>query len=222
MKPIACIYTDFPDKFGVPRQSGLIEELTGKIVFENQFRNPQAIRGIEEFSHLWLLWEFSRNKRAAWSPTVRPPRLGGNKRIGVFATRSPFRPNPIGLSCVRLLNVKIENQGPVLYVAGADLVDQTPIFDIKPYIPFTDCHPEATEGYTAHTRLHTLQVTVDSALLEQLPHNKQTALLKILAEDPRPAYIDDPEREYGITFAGFNIRFCVAEKQLTITNIEPC
>lgn len=220
MKPIAHIYTDFPDKFGIPRQSGLIDELVGKIVFEKDYRDPQAFRGLEQFSHIWLIWEFSENKRDTWSPTVRPPRLGGNTRMGVFATRSPFRPNPIGLSCVGLKQIAFESDGPVLYVSGADLMDGTPIYDIKPYIPLTDCHADATEGYTKETKLHYLQVTCDPALLEQIPKEKQVALLKTLEQDPRPAYIDDPTREYGVFFGNQNITFTVDGDRLTVTGIE--
>lgn len=220
MKPIAHIYTDFPDKFGIPRQSGLIDELVGKIVFEKEYRDPSALKGLEQFSHIWLIWEFSEAKRDTWSPTVRPPRLGGNKRMGVFATRSPFRPNPIGLSSVKLKEIVTESEGSVLYVTGADLMNGTPIFDIKPYIPLSDCHPEASEGYTRETKLHLLQVECDEALLAEIPEDKQTALLKTLAQDPRPAYLDDPTREYGITFGKHNVKFKVAEDVLTVTKIE--
>ncbi len=220
MKPIAHIFTDFPDKFGIPRQSGLIDELVGKIVFEKEYRDPSALKGLEQFSHLWLIWEFSEAKRDTWSPTVRPPRLGGNKRMGVFATRSPFRPNPIGLSSVKLKEIAIEAQGPVLYVTGADLMNGTPIFDIKPYIPLSDCHPDASEGYTSETKLHLLQVECEENLLAVIPKEKQTALLKTLAQDPRPAYLDDPNREYGITFGKHNIKFKVANDVLTVTKIE--
>ena len=220
MKPIAHIYTDFPDKFGIPRQSGLIDELVGKIVFEKEYRDPSALKGLEQFSHIWLIWEFSEAKRDTWSPTVRPPRLGGNKRMGVFATRSPFRPNPIGLSSVKLKEIVTESEGSVLYVTGADLMNGTPIFDIKPYIPLSDCHPDASEGYTRETKLHLLQVECDEALLAEIPEDKQTALLKTLAQDPRPAYLDDPTREYGITFGKHNIKFKVAEDVLTVTKIE--
>lgn len=220
MKPIAHIYTDFPDKFGIPRQSGLIDELVGKIVFEKEYRDPSALKGLEQFSHIWLIWEFSQAKRDTWSPTVRPPRLGGNKRMGVFATRSPFRPNPIGLSSVKLKEIAIEKEGPVLYVTGADLMNGTPIFDIKPYIPLSDCHPDASEGYTGETKLHLLQVECKEELLAEIPQEKQTALLKTLAQDPRPAYLDDPTREYGIAFGKHNIKFKVADDVLTITKIE--
>ncbi len=220
MKPIAHIFTDFPDKFGIPRQSGLIDELVGKIVFEKEYRDPSALKGLEQFSHIWLIWEFSEAKRDRWSPTVRPPRLGGNKRMGVFATRSPFRPNPIGLSSVKLKEIIVEAEGPVLYVTGADLMNGTPIYDIKPYIPLSDCHPDASEGYTSETKLHLLQVECDETLLAKIPKEKQTALLKTLAQDPRPAYLDDPTREYGITFGKHNIKFKVADDVLTVTKIE--
>ncbi len=220
MKPIAHILTDFPTKFGIPRQSGLIDELIGKIVFEKEYRDPQALRGLESFSHLWLLWEFSENKREGWSPTVRPPRLGGNKRVGVFATRSPFRPNPIGLSCVKLVAIKNEEEGTVLYVSGADLMNGTPIYDIKPYIPLTDCRTDATEGYTAQTKTHFLQVEFPESLLKQVPKDKQPALIQVLEQDPRPSYIDDPLREYGVFFGTQNIRFTVKENTLTVTKVE--
>ncbi|MBR3844040.1 MAG: tRNA (N6-threonylcarbamoyladenosine(37)-N6)-methyltransferase TrmO [Clostridia bacterium] len=220
MKPIAHISTDFPDKFGIPRQSGLIDELVGKIIFEKEFRDPSALKGLEQFSHIWLIWEFSEAKRETWSPTVRPPRLGGNKRMGVFATRSPFRPNPVGLSSVKLKEIKMEEQGPVLYVTGADLMDGTPIYDIKPYIPLSDCHPNASEGYTKETKLHFLHVKCEQTLLDYIPQGKQTALLKTLEQDPRPAYLDDPEREYGITFAGYNVKFKVNNELLTVTEIK--
>ena len=220
MKPIAHIVTDFPTKFGIPRQSGLIDELMGKVVFQKEYRDPQALRGLEEFSHLWLLWEFSENKRDGWSPTVRPPRLGGNKRVGVFATRSPFRPNPIGLSCVKLVAIKAEEEGTVLYVSGADLMNGTPIYDIKPYIPLTDCRVDATEGYTAQTKTHFLQVDFPEELLQQVPENKRSPLIRVLEQDPRPSYIDDPQREYGVFFGTQNIRFTVKENTLTVTKVE--
>ena len=219
MKPIARIHTDFADKFGVPRQSGLVEECLATITFEKEYRIPEAIRGLDQFSHIWLIWDFSFSHRENWSPTVRPPKLGGNTRLGVFATRSPFRPNPIGLSAVRLIGTEITNQGPVLTVAGADLVDGTPIFDIKPYIPFTDCRPEATEGYTRETYGHTLQVIIPETMQNKIPAKHLTALTGVLAQDPRPGYSDDPLRVYGITFAGMNVRFTVEEDRLTVTEI---
>ena len=220
MKIIAHIQTDFPDKFGIPRQSGIIEELKGKIVFEPEYRRAEAVRGLEEFSHIWLLWEFSKIGERQWSATVRPPRLGGNKRIGVFATRSPFRPNNIGLSCVRLTGIEEDKkQGIVLHVQGADLMDGTPIYDIKPYIPFTDCHPEASEGYTRETKAHKLTV---EELLEIYPPEKREAVIKILELDPRPAYIQDSERIYGMSYAGFDIQFQVDGERLTVIKIFSC
>lgn len=220
MKIIARIQTDFPDKFGIPRQSGLVQELQGKIVFEPEFRSPEAVRGLDAFSHIWLLWQFSKAHKARWSPTVRPPRLGGDKRVGVFATRSPFRPNDIGLSSVRLQRVEIDSHdGPVLYVAGADLVDGTPIYDIKPYLPYVDCHPDATEGYTGQTRLHQLQVEFPAELLARYPQDKQAAIVHVLEQDPRPAYINDPERIYGLSFAGYDVKFKVDGERLIVCDV---
>ncbi len=220
MKIIARIQTDFPDKFGIPRQSGLVQELQGKIVFEPEFRSPEAVRGLEAFSHIWLLWQFSKAHKAQWSPTVRPPRLGGDKRVGVFATRSPFRPNDIGLSSVRLQRVEIDSHdGPVLYVSGADLVDGTPIYDIKPYLPYVDCHPDATEGYTSQTRLHQLQVEFPAELLARYPQDKQAAIVHVLEQDPRPAYINDPERIYGLSFAGYDVKFKVEGERLVVCDV---
>ncbi len=220
MKTIATIHTDFASKFGIPRQSGLVDSLTARIVFEEPYRVPEAVRGLEDFSHIWLVWQFSEAVRDDWSPTVRPPMLGGNTRMGVFATRSPFRPNPIGLSCVRLL--KIEHSptlGPVLHVAGADLMDGTPLYDIKPYLAYTDSHPDATGGFTAHTLDRTVQVRCPASLLEKIPHEKQQTLLDILAADPRPTYQHDPTRLYGFGFAGFEIKFTVDDQTLTVTDI---
>lgn len=223
MKIIAHIQTDFPDKFGIPRQSGIIEELKGKIVFEPEYRRAEAVRGLEEFSHIWLLWEFSKIGERQWSATVRPPRLGGNKRIGVFATRSPFRPNNIGLSCVRLTRIEEDKkQGIVLHVQGADLMDGTPIYDIKPYIPFTDCHPEASEGYTREARAHKLTVDFPKELLELYPTEKREAVIEILELDPRPAYIQDSERIYGMSYAGLDIQFQVDGERLTVIKILSC
>lgn len=220
MKIIAHIRTDFPDKFGIPRQSGLVEALEGTVVFEPEYRNPEALRGLEEFSHIWLLWQFSRSHRENWSATVKPPRLGGKKRMGVFATRSPFRPNDIGLSCVRLKAIETdEHLGPVLLVSGADLMDKTPIYDIKPYIPFTDCHPEAAEGYTKETRSHELLVEFPRELLSRYPEGKREAVKGVLAQDPRPAYVQDPERIYGVTFGGFDVKFRVVGDQLTVQDV---
>ena len=210
MKVIGHIRTDFPSKFGIPRQSGLIDGLKGKIILEPEYRNPQVYKGIEEFSHIWLLWEFSEAKKEHWSATVKPPRLGGKKRMGVFATRAPFRPNNIGLSCVKLDRVEQdEKDGPVLWVAGVDLLDGTPIYDIKPYIPLTDCHPEASEGYTRETKIHELKVEFPEELLNQYPEEKRQAVLGILVQDPRPTYFQDPERVYGVPFAGFDVKFRV-------------
>ncbi len=220
MKIIARIQTDFPDKFGIPRQSGLVQELQGKIVFEPEFRSPEAVRGLDAFSHIWLLWQFSKAQKAQWSPTVLSPRLGGDKRVGVFATRSPFRPNDIGLSSVRLQRVVIDSHdGPVLYVSGADLVDGTPIYDIKPYLPYVDCHPDATEGYTSQTRLHQLQVEFPAELLARYPQDKQAAIVHVLEQDPRPAYINDPERIYGLSFAGYDVKFKVEGDRLVVCDV---
>ncbi len=218
---IARMKSDFPSKFGIPRQSGLIEELRSTVVFEPEFRNTDALRGIEDFSHLWLIWQFSEAVRTGWSPTVRPPRLGGNARMGVFATRSPFRPNNLGLSSVRLLGVEnTAEYGTVLHVGGADLMDGTPIFDIKPYIPYGDCHPEATGGFTDTAGDFLLQVDFPAALLEKLPPGKREAAMGVLSHDPRPSYQKDPDRIYGLSFAGCDIRFQVQEKQLTVLAVE--
>ena len=221
MKVIGHIRTDFPSKFGIPRQSGLIDSLKGKIVLEPEYRNPQVYKGIEEFSHIWLLWEFSEAKKEHWSATVKPPRLGGKKRMGVFATRAPFRPNNIGLSCVKLDRVEQdEKDGPVLWVAGVDLLDGTPIYDIKPYIPLTDCHPEASEGYTRETKIHELKVEFPEELLNQYPEEKRQAVLGILAQDPRPTYFQDRERVYGVPFAGFDVKFRVDGDLLIVCGLE--
>lgn len=219
--PIARMRSDFPDKFGIPRQSGLVKELTSTIVFEPEFRNGDALRGIEGFSHLWIIWKFSEAVRKGWSPTVRPPRLGGNTRMGVFATRSPFRPNSLGLSCVELLKVeRTADRGTVLHVAGADLMDGTPIFDIKPYIPYGDCRPEAVGGFADTADGFLLKVDFPPALLAKLPEEKRKAAVGVLSHDPRPSYQHDPDRVYGFTFAGCNIRFTVAEDVLTVTAVE--
>lgn len=220
MKIIAHIRTDFPSKFGIPRQSGLVESLEGRIIFEPEYRNPEAVRGLEEFSHIWLIWKFSRSEKENWSATVKPPRLGGKKRMGVFATRSPFRPNDIGLSSVRLKRIEMdENLGPVLIVAGADLLDGTPIYDIKPYIPFADCHPDATEGYTKDTKEHLLQVEFPQELLEYYPEEKRQAVIGVLAQDPRPAYVMDPDRIYGVSFAGCDVKFRVNGDTLMVCDV---
>lgn len=219
--PIARMHSDFATKFGIPRQSGLVEELRSTIVFEPEFRNDDALRGISEFSHLWIIWQFSEAVRQGWSPTVRPPRLGGNTRMGVFATRSPFRPNNLGLSCVQLLGVEhTQEYGTVLRVGGADLMDGTPIFDIKPYIPYGDCKPEATGGFTDRTGDFLLQVEFPPALLEKLPEDKRQAAIGVLSHDPRPTYQRSPERVYGLSFAGCNIRFAVSENLLTVLEVE--
>ena len=218
---IARMRSDFATKFGIPRQSGLVEELRSTIVFEPEFRNPDALRGIEGFSHLWIIWQFSEAVRQGWSPTVRPPRLGGNTRLGVFATRSPFRPNNLGLSSVRLLEVEHTAEfGTVLHVGGADLMDGTPIFDIKPYIPYGDCHPDATGGFTDTAGEFLLTVEFPEHLLSLLPEDKRSAALGVLSHDPRPSYQRKPDRVYGLTFAGFDIRFQVKEDTLTVVDVK--
>ena len=221
IKPIAHIECDFPEKFGVPRQSGLIDSLAAKIVFEPEYRDPNAFKGIEEYSHLWLIWQFSLSESGkAWSPTVRPPRLGGNKRMGVFATRSPFRPNPLGLSSVKLLSLENDAAlGPVLMVSGADLVNGTPIYDIKPYLSFTDSHPEAVCGFADSTKEYSIEVSVSDKLLERVAPEKRDALIEILKSDPRPAYQNDSERIYGFTFSEYEIKFSVADDILRVTDI---
>ena len=219
---IARMHSDFATKFGIPRQSGLVEELRSTIVFEPEYRNADALRGIEDFSHLWLIWQFSEAVRIGWSPTVRPPRLGGNTRMGVFATRSPFRPNNLGLSSVRLLGVEhTEEFGTVLHVGGADLMDGTPIFDIKPYIPYADCHADATGGFTDTAGDFLLEVDFPPDLLERLPQEKRDAAVGVLSHDPRPSYQRSPERLYGLTFAGFDIRFRVQGSTLTVLEVHP-
>ena len=221
MKIIARIRTDFPEKFGIPRQAGLVPELVAKIVFEPEFRDPNALRGIEDWSHLWLIWQFSEAIREDWSPTVRPPRLGGNERVGVFATRSPFRPNPIGLSSVRLESVKTEDGlGTVLYVSGADLMDGTPIYDIKPYLAYTDSHPDASGGFAAEVFGHSLEVDFPAELLERLPEEKRGAAIGMLSNDPRPAVQHDPERIYGLQFAGVEIKFRVDCNKLFVVDVK--
>ena len=220
MKAVAHIRSEFPAKFGIPRQAGLVEELRATVVFDPAYRDPEALRGLEGFSHIWLIWEFSEAVRDTWSPTVRPPRLGGNTRMGVFATRSPFRPNPVGLSCVKLLEIRdTAEEGTVLVVSGADLMDGTPIYDIKPYVPYTDCHPEATGGFTDHMSSYLLQVEDPEGHLESVPEDLRKALIGVLSHDPRPSYQNDPERVYGMSFAGFNVRFRVHEERLTITDV---
>ena len=220
MHIIARMKSDFPDKFGIPRQSGLVQQLRSTIVFEPDFRNPDALRGLEDFSHLWIIWQFSKAVREDWSPTVRPPRLGGNTRLGVFATRSPFRPNEIGLSSVEILSIETTAQyGTVIHVTGADLMDGTPIFDIKPYIPYSDCHPHATGGFTDTAGDFLLQVEIPEQLLQKIPEDKLEALRGVLSHDPRPSYKQDSDRIYGLSFANLNIRFTVADKTLTVIDI---
>lgn len=220
MKIVARIHNDFKEKFGIPRQSGIASEFVSVIVFEPEYRVREALRGLEGFSHLWLIWNFSKAERDTWSPTVRPPRLGGNKRMGVFATRSPFRPNPIGLSSVKLLEIKeTAEDGTVLLVSGADLLDGTPIFDIKPYLAYTDSHPEATSGFAEEVMGHALTVCFPDRLLSLIKEEKRRGVITILENDPRPSYIDDPDRIYTFNFADYEISFKVCEKELTVTDV---
>lgn len=220
IRPIAKMRSDFPSKFGIPRQSGLVQELQSTIVFEPEFRNPDTLRGLDGYSHLWLIWQFSEAVRTDWSPTVRPPRLGGNTRMGVFATRSPFRPNNLGLSCVRLVGIEqTPDQGTVVHVAGADLMDGTPIFDIKPYVPYSDCHSEACGGFTDTAGEFLLKVEFPQDLLARLPEEKQDAAIGVLSHDPRPSYQRDPERVYGLPFAGYDIRFTVRGEVLQVCDV---
>jgi tRNA-Thr(GGU) m(6)t(6)A37 methyltransferase TsaA len=219
---IARMRSDFPTKFGIPRQSGLVSSLRSTIVFEPEYRNADALRGLEDFSYLWIIWQFSEAVRTEWSPTVRPPRLGGNTRMGVFATRSPFRPNNLGLSSVKILGLEqTEHLGTVIHVAGADLMDGTPIFDIKPYIPYSDCHTDATGGFTDTAGDFLLKVEFPSPLLALLPEAKRESAIGVLSHDPRPSYQRKPDRVYGLTFAGFDIRFCVREDTLTVMEVNP-
>ena len=219
---IARMRSDFPTKFGIPRQPHLVEELRSTIVFEPEYRNADALRGIEGFSHLWVIWQFSEAVRTGWSPTVRPPRLGGNTRMGVFATRSPFRPNNLGLSCVKLLGVEMTaDLGPVIHVSGADLMDGTPIFDIKPYIPYADSHPDALGGFTDTADEFILKVDFPEALLQKLPEDKRAAAIGVLSHDPRPSYQRKPGRVYGLPFAGSDIRFTVEDDRLTVCEVVP-
>lgn len=220
MKIIAHIETDFSTKFGLPRQSGLCEELKGRIVFEPEFRREEALRGLEDFSHIWVLWKFSENESEEWSPTVRPPRLGGNKRVGVFATRSPFRPNNIGLSCVKLEKIDYTSENaPVLCVSGIDMMNGTPIVDIKPYIPVADCRNDATDGFTQYTKDYSVDVVFADELLFFLPEDKRQGALQMLSQDPRPSYINDENRVFGVEYAGFDIRFSVKENILTVCDV---
>ena len=221
MKIVAKIHNDFKEKFGIPRQSGIADELSSRIVFEPEYRNPDALRGIDGFSHLWLIWQFSESIRDDWSPTVRPPRLGGNTRVGVFATRSPFRPNPIGLSSVRLIGIEhTESEGDVLIVGGADLLDGTPIYDIKPYVAYSDCHTDAVSGFADPVKNYALKVVFCKELLSKIEISKQNSLIKILQQDPRPSYQNDPEREYGMRFASYEIFFKVHSDTLTVTRVK--
>ena len=221
MQVIARIHSEFSTKFGVPRQSGLVDALEAEVVFEPPFRNPDALRGLEGFSHLWLLWVFDQAAGKGWSPTVRPPRLGGNARMGVFATRSPFRPNPIALSAVRLAGIDFDARGPILRIRGADLMDGTPILDIKPYLAYTDAHPDAAGGFAYQALQRTLPVDCPPALLARLPEDRREALLAVLAQDPRPGYQNEAGRVYGFPFAGFEVRFTVADGRLTVVSIQP-
>lgn len=222
MQVIARIHSDFPAKFGIPRQSGLVDALKATVVFEPEYRNPEAVRGLEGYSHIWLLWQFSEAVREGWSPTVRPPRLGGNTRMGVFATRSPFRPNPIGLSCVRLERIELHTpQGPVLWVRGADLLNGTPIYDVKPYVPLADCRPEAAGGFSDQHRGDRLVVEFPPDLLSQVPEEHRAALLGVLSQDPRPSYQQDPQRVYGMAFAGLQIKFTVEGESLHVRQVLP-
>lgn len=223
IKPIAHIRTDFPEKFGIPRQSGLAKALRGRIVFEPEYRNPDALRGLEEFSHIWLIWEFSANRStSSWQPTVRPPRLGGNSHMGVFATRSPFRPNPLGLSCVKMDSIEFSSpEGPVINVCGADLMDGTPIYDIKPYIKYADSRPEAVCGYVDRLEEKSLRVVFPSGLADRVADKSVIPpLMETLRLDPRPSYHDDPERVYGLSFAGYNVKFRVAGQVLNVIDLE--
>lgn len=219
MKIIGHIETDFDTKFGLPRQSGLCDSLTGKVILFPEYRREEALRGLDGFSHIWLLWLFSEAEREEWSPTVRPPRLGVNRRMGVFSTRSPFRPNNIGLSCVRLDRIGNEADGPVLYVSGIDMMNGTPVIDIKPYVPVADCRADATDGFTRLTKDYSLEVYFSEKMLSVLPEDKRTGALQMLSQDPRPAYIDDEKRVFGVTYAGYDIRFTVSGKLLTVHDV---
>lgn len=222
IKKIAQIHSDFPSKFGIPRQSGIASKLEAKIIFEPEYRDANAVRGLEEFSHIWLIWQFSKAVGKAWSPTVKPPRLGGNIRMGVFATRSPFRPNNLGLSCVKLERIEYSKTvGPILYVSGADLLDGTPIYDIKPYLPYVDSKPEAIGGFADSNKDYGLEVEFPKEWLELVPLEKREALIQVLAQDPRPSYQSDPQRIYGMEFAMLEVKFKVEGKKLTVYKVEP-
>lgn len=216
---IAKIKTDFPEKFGIPRQSSLVNELEGRIIFEPSYRTMDALKGLDEYDYIWLLWEFEGVKHENWSATVKPPRLGGNTTMGVFATRSPFRPNPIGLSCVRLNKIEETEEGPVIYVSGVDMRNDTPIYDIKPYLPFVDAHPEARGGFAKRVEEYALEVEFPKNLLERFPKEKQKAIIEVLKQDPRPAYHDDPMRKYGVSFAGKDVHFTVNGMCLTVYDV---
>lgn len=221
IKPVAHIRSDFPEKFGIPRQSGLAESVSARIVFRPEYRNPDALRGLEQYTHIWLIWEFSEAVREGWSPTVRPPRLGGNTRMGVFATRSPYRPNPLGLSSVKLERIELNtSEGPVIIVSGADLMDNTPIYDIKPYLPYADIHSDASDGFALNQREGTLSVELPEDIARQLPQDKIKALTEVLAQDPRPQYQSSPERVYTMSFAGFDVSFTVDGDRLTVRGIK--
>lgn len=221
LRAIAHIENDLTTKFGLPRQSGLVESLRGRIVFEPEYRRPEALRGLEGFTHIWLIWGFSANRERSWTPTVRPPRLGGNARMGVFATRSPYRPNPVGLSCVKLESIDVDDpDGPVLNISGADLMSGTPIYDIKPYLPYADAHPEASGGFTDNSERRKLDVNCPPELMQRVPEASREALLGVLAHDPRPAYQHDPERTYGLDYAGLDVRFTVDGDELTVSEIS--
>ncbi len=221
IKPIAHIHTDFSTKFGIPRQSGLVEQLKAQIIFCSEYRNPDALRGLEQYSHLWLLWEFSQAKRDKWSPTVRPPRLGGNTRMGVFATRSPFRPNPIGLSCVRLEKIEFTStQGPIIHVCGADILDNTPIYDIKPYLPYVDSHPDALNGFALANNEGVLDIIFPEELLQHIPDDKRESLIAVLQQDPRPQYQEDASRVYIMDFSGFEVHFSVDDSVLSVVDVR--
>lgn len=220
MNPIAYIETDFMEKFGIPRQSGLVKELRGRIIFEPEYRNPEAVRGLDGYNYIWLLWQFQGTDRERWSATVKPPRLGGNVHMGVFATRSPFRPNPIGLSSVKLEQVELTKEhGPVLHVSGIDLRNRTPIYDIKPYLKYTDCHEDAAEGFAGEVYDYELEVEFPESLLEILPERHHKAVIELLRQDPRPSYHNDPSRRYGIAFAGYDVRFMVEGTKLTVVEV---
>lgn len=221
MKIIAHIESDFTEKFGIPRQSGLVENLVSRIVFEKEYRVPEAFRGLEDFSHIWIIWQFSEAVREDWSPTVRPPRLGGNKRMGVFATRSPFRPNSIGLSSVKLLKIDFDcPEAPVLYVSGADMMNGTPIFDIKPYLPYTDSHPEASGGFALQQKEGVLDVDFPPEVLEKIRPELRNGLIEVLAQDPRPQYQNSAERVYTFDFAEYSVSFSVRDNTLYVSEIK--